>query len=289
MDQAEKLRQRFALGRKRARTLAVASGKGGVGKSNFSLNFALSLAQKKERVLLFDMDIGMGNIDILLGEHSSRSIIDFFEKDCSLEEIMSYGPEGISIINGGSGLTQLFSLDETRLSKFSSAFSFLEEKFDYIIFDMGAGITNDSVKFLLCVDELIVVSTPEPTSVMDAYSVMKYIHSVSSSLPFYLVCNRAKSPSEGRVTAEKLKSAMHKFLQKDVTALGFLPDDEAVGKAVINQIPFLLFKPEAAVSRAMSALAEKYRNRWFQEEWAVPKGNFLQKLKSLFSGGNSIT
>ena len=194
-DQAEILRRKVEGYRNEstAKTLAVISGKGGVGKSNFSLNFAISLAQTGKKILLFDMDIGMGNIDILLGQHSQYSIIDFFEHDRSLAEIMTIGPEQVAFITGGTGLTNLFTLDEMKFSRFMEEFNEFLKQYDYIIFDMGAGITEDSVKFLLCVDELIVIATPEPTAVMDAYSIMKYLHSINNELPYFLVCNRVIS------------------------------------------------------------------------------------------------
>ncbi|MCF7621773.1 MULTISPECIES: AAA family ATPase [Bacillaceae] len=191
-DQAENLRRRLEARQNQsmAKTIAILSGKGGVGKSNFSLNFSIALSQSGKKVLLFDMDIGMGNLDILIGEHSPCSIIDFFEKECRLKDIIMSGPGNISIITGGTGMTNLFSLDEDKYTRFNAEFSLLLANYDYILFDMGAGMTEDSMKFLLCVDELVVITTPEPTSIMDAYSAMKYIHSVNKEIPFFLVCNR---------------------------------------------------------------------------------------------------
>ena len=214
-DQAEILRKKVEgyQNESTAKTLAVISGKGGVGKSNFSLNFAISLAQKGKKILLFDMDIGMGNIDILLGKHSPYRIIDFFEHGLSLAEIMTIGPEQVSIITGGTGLTNLFTLDETKFSRFMEEFNEFLKQYDYIIFDMGAGMTEDSVKFLLCVDELIVIATPEPTAVMDAYSIMKYLHSINNELPFFLVCNRVLS-QKGR---ERNNYSHAKCLEKILT------------------------------------------------------------------------
>ncbi|CAH0181438.1 P-loop NTPase [Peribacillus simplex] len=124
-DQAENLRKRLEARQNKsmAKTIAVLSGKGGVGKSNFTLNFSIALSQRGKKVLLFDMDIGMANIDILIGKHSPCSIIDFFEKDCSLKDIIMSGPGNISIITGGTGLTDLFSLDEDKYTRFNEEFS----------------------------------------------------------------------------------------------------------------------------------------------------------------------
>lgn len=285
-DQAALLRKRVEGYRSEAtaKTLAVISGKGGVGKSNFSLNFAISLAQKGKKILIFDMDIGMGNIDILLGKQSQYSIIDFFEQGLSLKEIMTTGPEQVSFITGGTGLTNLFTLDETKFSRFMTEFNEVLKQYDYIIFDMGAGITEDSVRFLLCVDELIVILTPEPTSVMDAYSIMKYLHSINHDLPYFLVCNRVLTQKDGKETVTRMQNALKKFLDKEVTILGYLPDDRTVSSAVSRQIPFLLYEPRADISKAVANLASRYENHSFNEDWSLPKSNFIQNMKKYFFG-----
>ena len=285
-DQAENLRRRLELQKNHpmAKTLAILSGKGGVGKSNFSLNFAISLSKLGKKVLLFDMDIGMGNIDILFGQHSPYSIVDFFEDGLSLKEIMTTGPEQISVITGGTGLTHLFTLDEDKYARFTEEFGSLLESYDYILFDMGAGITQDSAKFLLCVDELIIITTPEPTSVMDAYSTMKYIHSVNDEIPFFLVCNRVFTKKEGKETMTRLQNALRKFLGAEMVALGYLPDDRSVSKAVSKQIPFVLSYPDAAVSKSLIEIVSRYVNQGFGEESIRQKSNFLQNMKRYFLG-----
>ncbi|MFF5398107.1 MinD/ParA family protein [Peribacillus butanolivorans] len=285
-DQAENLRRRLETHQNQsaAKTLAILSGKGGVGKSNFSLNFSLALSKRGKKVLLFDMDIGMGNIDILIGEHSSYSIVDFFESGRSLIDIMTDGPESISIITGGTGLTSLFSLDENKFMRFNEEYSLLLTDYDYILFDMGAGITQDSAKFLLCVDELIVITTPEPTSVMDAYSTMKYIHSVKKEIPYFLVCNRVFTNKEGKETIIRLQNALKKFLGLESVALGYLPDDRTVSKAVSRQIPFILFDSEANVSKALMDIASRYTSHSFGGELNLQKSNFLSKMKRYLVG-----
>lgn len=285
-DQAERLRKKVEGYRNeaKAKTLAVISGKGGVGKSNFSLNFAISLAHTGKKILLFDMDIGMGNIDILMGQNSQYSIVDFFENGQSLTDILTVGPEQISYITGGTGLSNLFTLDEKKFSRFMEEFNELLNRYDYIIFDMGAGITEDSAKFLLCVDELFVIVTPEPTAIMDAYSIMKYLNSINNELPYFLVCNRVFSQKEGKETASRMQNALKKFLNKEVTVLGYLPDDRVVTAAVSKQIPFVLFEPKADISQAMVNLASRYETHSFNEDGGLPKSNFLHNMKKYFFG-----
>ncbi|MGE7877073.1 MinD/ParA family protein [Peribacillus muralis] len=285
-DQAENLRRRLEArqNQKMARTIAVLSGKGGVGKSNFSLNFSIALSKQGKRVLLFDMDIGMGNIDILIGGHSPYNIIDFFENGRSLEEIITAGSGDISIITGGTGLMNLFSLDEGKYARFNEEFSSLMANYDYILFDMGAGITHDSMKFLLCVDELVVITTPEPTSITDAYSAMKYIHSIKKEIPCFLVCNRVFTSKEGKETIKRLQNAFKKFLDLETVGLGYLPDDRIVSKAVSQQMPFILFDSEADVSKAMVDIATRYANHSFGEKLTLPKSHFLRNMKRYFLG-----
>jgi flagellar biosynthesis protein FlhG len=282
-DQAENLRNVLKTHHTRhlAKTIAVISGKGGVGKSNFSLNFSISLAQQRKRVLLFDMDIGMGNIEIMMGKYSDRNMMDFFSGHYSLKELITSGPSGISVISGGSGLATLFSLNESMFSMFTKDFQLLLEQFDFIIFDMGAGINEDSAKFLLCVDELVVVTTPEPTAIMDAYSVMKYLHSVNSALPFYLICNRIVDIEQGKSTMDRLQKAMEKFLQKEIIRLGYLPDDRTVSRSVTKQVPFLLYDPKADVSKSLDHITNRYLNHSFSDEWTI-KRDFLGNLKRHF-------
>ena len=285
-DQAENLRRKLEMKQTDAvaRTLAVLSGKGGVGKSNFSLNFSISLSMQQKKVLLFDMDIGMGNIDILIGQHSAYSIVDFFENRRRLDEIITEGPEGISIITGGTGLTHLFTLDEEKFSRFQEEFLSLLKRFDYIVFDMGAGITEDSAKFLFCVDELIVVTTPEPTSVMDAYSTIKYIQAHKEGVPFFLVCNRVFTNKEGKETIMRIQNALRKFLGFEAVALGYIPDDKTVSKAVSKQVPFLLSHPGSAVSQSITEIAKRYMDHAFGKELSIQKSNFLRNMKRYFLG-----
>lgn len=283
-DQAEHLRTRIKQlhSLQTAKTIAVISGKGGVGKSNFSLNFAITLSKKGHRVLLFDMDIGMGNIDILMGNSSVNSIIDFFEHGISLRDIISSGPKDVSVIAGGTGLTKLFELEEPLFDRFLEELGSLLLEYEYIIFDMGAGINYDSTRFMLSVDDLIVITTPEPPAVMDAYSVMKYLHSINKDIPFFLICNRVHSEKEGQETIKRIQNALRKFLQKEMIPLGFLPDDKAVSKAVTRQIPFVLDNADSIVSKAISDIAARYENGDFKEEISLKKGNFLGKLKNYF-------
>lgn len=280
-DQAEKLRNRLKMNipSHEAKTLAVVSGKGGVGKSNFSLNFSISLARKGFKVLLFDLDIGMGNIEILMGRNSALSIADFLSGKSSIEEVIFRGPEGIEYISGGTGLSQLIKMDRGSVEYFTASLSEVLRKYDYLIFDMGAGLNEETLSILLSVNEIFVITTTEPTSLMDAYATMKYIHMADSGLPFYLVVNRAGSTKEGNETLSRLEDVLGKFLGRSPIKLGMLPDDKSVHEAVKRQIPFVLFNERSQASKGMSAIAEKYMNKMSYNAEKRDNRGFTARLK----------
>jgi flagellar biosynthesis protein FlhG len=260
-DQAENLRLRLNsqnVPERITKTIAITSGKGGVGKSNISLNFSIMLSRRGFRVLLLDMDIGMGNIDILLGQSSPLTIIDLFDRRLPLRELIKTGPDNVSFIAGGTGLTNIFTMDEEKVDYFLTELQSLSAQYDYLLFDMGAGISEDRFYLLKAVHEIFVVTTPEPTAITDAYAMMKYVHMQEKEIPLYLIVNRAQTDKEGRETLERLKQVAKQFLHKEVMSLGVLPEDRAVAKAVARQIPFLLFDPAAKASRAMHTLVDRY-------------------------------
>ncbi|TGB04788.1 MinD/ParA family protein [Halobacillus salinus] len=279
-DQAERLRHRLRQmnSKKKARTIAISSGKGGVGKSNFTINFALKLMEHKKRVLIIDMDIGMGNIDILLGVTPRHSFVDLFKNGSSIQEIIESGPNDLSYIAGGSGLTDVFQLDEAMFLHFQSQFESLIASYDYILFDMGAGATNDSLHFISSADESIVVTTPEPTSITDAYAMIKHLVRVEATLPISILVNRSlKERNDSSFT--RLHAVVDRFLEKEVTSLGVMPDDRNVLKAVNRQQPFVLSHPSTKASMAMSAIVQNYLKVERKEQIEEKPSSFLSRLK----------
>jgi flagellar biosynthesis protein FlhG len=286
-DQAESLRQRLQRikDRTEAKVIAIVSGKGGVGKSNFSLNFAINLSRNGQKVLLFDMDIGMGNIDILMGLSSRGSFVDIFKPDMSIQDIIKEGPEEVDYISGGSGLSTMFKLDQEKLSYFLNQLGKLALDYDYILFDMGAGVTEESLQLLLSVHEIFVITTPEPTAMTDAYSMMKFICSKENNAEFYLVVNRAQSSEEGKSTLLRLSGAMKQFLKKEIVQLGFLPDDRIVNKAVSRQTPFSIYDPKSKISIAIANLTERYvhKNSAASGKTKPKSFSFMSRLRHYFS------
>lgn len=264
------------------KTIAVLSGKGGVGKSNVSLNFSLALRQREKHVLLFDMDIGMGNIDILLGQSSSYTMIDIFRPNVTIHDTIKTGPEQLSFIAGGTGFTEIFHMDEQKVEYFIEQLQLVSEQYDYLIFDMGAGMSEDHLQLLKAVDDIFIITTPEPTALTDAYATVKYIHLADPQLPIYVLVNRARSDKEGVETLQRLKQVAKRFLGKELHALGYVPEDRTVSNAVIRQTPFLLFDPSAKASKALMRMTDRYLANGEHEEQTKRPFHFFAKLRQYF-------
>ncbi|MEM4991204.1 cobyrinic acid a,c-diamide synthase [Priestia aryabhattai] len=277
----EKVLKKHQNSLRNCKTIAVLSGKGGVGKSNLSLNLSLALTKQKQRVLLFDMDIGMGNIDILIGQTASYTMVDLLEKKLSIQQIIKKGPEDLAYVAGGTGISSVFEWSPSDLAHLIQELSSLTNQYDYMIFDMGAGMSESVLKFLKAVDEMIVVTTPEPTSITDAYAAIKLAASYSVSAPVRLIINKTLSDKEGNETYERFNRAVQQFLNISTSLLGIVPNDQAVQKAVNRQMPFLLQNP---ASKASVSLIEMVNILIPQDNRITAKneGMFIRRLKRFF-------
>ncbi|MEE3893941.1 MinD/ParA family protein [Priestia megaterium] len=277
----EKVLKKHQNSLRNCKTLAVLSGKGGVGKSNLSLNLSLALTKQKQRVLLFDMDIGMGNIDILIGQTASYTMVDLLEKKLSIQQIIKKGPQNLAYVAGGTGISSVFEWSPSDLVHLIQELNSLTNQYDYMIFDMGAGMSESVLKFLKAVDEMIVVTTPEPTSITDAYAAIKLAASYSVSAPVRLIINKTLSDKEGNETYERFNRAVQQFLNISISLLGIVPNDQAVQKAVNRQIPFLLQNP---ASKASISLIEMVSILIPQDNRVTAKneGMFIRRLKRFF-------
>lgn len=263
VDQAKLLREKMlqkkvAKEHQRTRVIAVTSGKGGVGKSNFALNFALSLIEHKKKVLIFDVDLGFANIDVLLGRAPKESIATMIEKDLSIWDIIEEGPNGLMFISGGNGFDEIFRMDELKMDKFFKEFSKIQKYADYIVLDTGAGLTHENLQFILAADDVILVTTPEPTSITDAYSVVKMVHAKNPNAHMKLVINQCTTCSEGNEAAFNFRQATERFLNKEIETLGYIPIDTAVPNAVKKQHPLLLAYPASAASKSVRKLTNDF-------------------------------
>ena len=282
-DQAENLRkliERSQTGKK-TKGVSVVSGKGGVGKTNISVNLAVGLSRLGKKVLIIDLDIGMANIDIITGVTAHSSIVDMIEHKLSIFDIITEGPASISLISGGSNLSKIFQLDAIKFSYFVRQLEQLNHHYDYVLFDLGAGITKDSLNFILASHEMMIVLTPEPTSITDGYALVKTINQHDQQLPMYLIVNSCENEDEGYETAMRFKRATREFLNVEISIIGTLPFDRTVSKAVRAQVPFLMYAPKSKMSLSMDKLIYTYSGH----ELTKKKGldSFLTKLSTLFS------
>jgi flagellar biosynthesis protein FlhG len=291
-DQAQRLRQLVLSNRPAVpppetttKVITVTSGKGGVGKSNFTLNFAIMLQKQGKRVLIFDADIGLANIDVLMGVSPVYSLYHLLKKEKDIWDIIQEGPAGLHFIAGGSGFTDLLRLEDQDLEDFVEQVAQLNGHFDYIIFDTGAGLSKETLKFILAAHETFVVTTPEPTAITDAYAIIKMIHQQEPGVLYRLIVNRVTDGREGRQTADKITLTAKRFMDLDISVLGHVMDDGCVTKAVKKQIPFTLAFPQAEIVRDMERIVSRFlgSNAGRPEHNTGMKG-FMSKMLRLLNG-----
>ncbi len=242
------------------RIVTVTSGKGGVGKSNFTLNFALALQSHGYKVLIFDADIGLANIDVLMGITPKYNLFHLVKRQKTIWEIIYKGYNEVQFISGGSGFSDLLRLSEEDLEYFTQQINELNGYVDYILFDTGAGLSKETLKFIVSAHETIVVTTPEPTAITDAYAIIKMVHGMNFKVPFNLVVNRVSEVNEGRRTAEKISLVAKQFLKLEIPMLGYIDEDRCVQKAVRKQIPFSVAFPNCSAAKSISDMALTFAN-----------------------------
>lgn len=292
-DQAEKLRQLIKKTgnphqesdiKKRTnntRIIAVTSGKGGVGKTNFTINLAISLSNLGYSVIVMDADIGLANIDVLLGLLPKDTISSVLNKNKKITDVITDGPNGIKIIAGGSGLYDMFQLDQENIEHLKKQLMELENLFDFVLIDTGAGISEMVMSFVTAAHEVILITTPEPTSLTDVYALIKALRIKGCYNKLQLVVNRVESPNEAFSVFEKLSIASGKFLNTKIENLGYMQNSKQVLEAVKNQHPFVNLYPNSTVAKNVNSIAikiigtpiENENNNFF---------NFISKFKSFF-------
>lgn len=278
-DQATRLRELAAAGRVRAYTVAVTSGKGGVGKTNIAVNLAICLAGRGLRVTLVDLDMGLANADVLMKLQTRYNMSHVISGVRTLAEITTLCPGGVRFVPGGSGLDQLANLSEFDRNRVSAALHTLDRNTDVVLLDCGAGISKNVTTFAAAADRTIVVTTPEPTAITDAYATIKTMHRGLAPTDVRLLVNQAASRAEARRTYARVSQVADRFLKQRVADAGYLLQDMHVQLAVRCRCPFVIRYPHCAASACMSAVAEELaRSRFPQQDSA----GFFKRVLGLF-------
>lgn len=290
LDQAEQLRKLAQVDKQskvdpvcntKPRIIAVASGKGGVGKSNFVVNVSIALQKMHKKVLIFDGDMGMGNDDVLMGFLPKYNVYDIILGNKTIEDVIIRGPFGVKLLPGGTGILKIEGITKTQRENFIKKLSSLNDV-EYIILDTGAGINRDVLAFISCCEEFIIITTPEPTSLTDAYSLLKAVNHFKLKDKAKVIINRVIDIKEGEKTFNKFNSVVNKFLSIELEYLGYISDDKNLIQAVRNQIPLLINYPSSQASKDINFIANKLTGiKNFESKASVQ--NLFKKIFNIFS------
>jgi len=253
-DQAQNLRD-LVNKRQEIRILSVASGKGGVGKTSVAVNLAIALSRLGVRVLVLDADFGLANVDVMLGTTSKYDVSHFLRGEKSINEIIQLGHEGVRFISGGSGLYDLLNIHEEQLAELLAGIVKLDAPIDFIIIDTGAGINEKVLQMILASSETIVVTTPEPTSILDAYALVKTIVKRDDSHPIHILINKCENSREAQRVQEGFIEVVGKHLGKNVNPLGLIMYNNEVPSSIKRQVPIMVTNPGGATCKEIEHIA----------------------------------
>ena len=238
------------------RVIAITSGKGGVGKTNLAVNLAVALQLSGQKIMLIDADIGMANVNLLMGSVTNRSLMELLDDDVRLEDVVETGAASVKYISGVAGVEAALNLNRSEQRKLHKKLGRCSEIADIIIIDTGAGLNRNVIEFILAAEEVLLITTPEPTSLADAYAVIKaYSTYAADQQNIKLVVNRIRDEEESFDVVDKINQTTKKFLDLTVDYLGYIYEDKAVAEAVRTQIPFVIANPESPAARCVFELA----------------------------------
>lgn len=256
-EQAQNLHQFVNKNKGLARVIAVTSGKGGVGKTNTSINLAISLADKGNRVILLDADLGLANVEVLLGLNSIYTIQHVIDGQRSMSEILVKGPGGIAVVPGTSGIAKLADLSPKARNRIMEGLRELQARSDFIIIDTMAGIGRSATSFVVAADEVLLVSTPEPSSIVDAYAMLKTIYQNRENAIVRLIANMVINKKQASAVYSKLSNVSQQYLGRKLSYLGMIARDPHVNQAVMQSFPYSLRFPNAPASKSIADIADR--------------------------------
>lgn len=286
-DQAQKLREIMkgkpekqgdpGNKKKNTRVIAVSSGKGGVGKTNLAINLALAYAQLGKKVIVMDADLGLANVNVVLGIIPRYNLYHLIRKQKKMSEIIQDTSYGIQIVAGASGFSKIANLSADERDGIITELSALSQA-DVLIVDTGAGVSNNVLSFIASADDALIVTTPEPTAITDAYGIIKIIATEidNINIGLKLIVNRVKSAVEGKRVAERVINIAGQFLNLKVDYLGFVYDDILVHNSVVRQKPFIIVDPKAKPSICIKHIAGRLENIEYKEGSGISR--FIKKL-----------
>ena len=275
MDQAEQLRNIIKANgantkRPVARVITVTSGKGGVGKSNTAINLAIWMRKMGQRVIILDADFGLANIEIMFGTVPRHNLCDLIYQGKNITEIITWGPGEVGFISGGSGIAGMANLSREYLTYIIQNLAQLDAIADVIIIDTGAGISDAVLEFLVASGEILLVTTPEPTSITDSYSLLKALtrhpRFSKEESRIKVIANRVGRVEDGATLFNKLNAVVSRYLKLPLTYLGAIPQDEKLSEAVMQQMPVSLQNPSAKSAKCYEQLAAKLMNKELNQD-----------------------
>lgn len=268
--------------KQRPRVITITSGKGGVGKTTFTINFAIALSQMGQRVFIIDADLGTANVDVLLNLQPKYNLTHLISREKDLLDIIVEGPGGIHLVPGGSGLQNLADMEEWQFNRVITSLQALEQYADIILIDTGAGLGKNVINFVLSADNIIVITTPEPHSITDAYAMMKVLDEHSLKVSPYLILNRVESLREYNDVSTKMVQVVNRFLNLKILPLGHISEDTIIPRANRRLEQVIIHYPDTPAARCVKAIAERYLNPE-QESYQVNTGrSFFHKIRELF-------
>lgn len=290
MDQAEQLRNIIKASiqpqRPLARVITVTSGKGGVGKSNTAINLAIQFRKMGQKVIILDADFGLANIEIMFGAVPKHNLCDLIYQGKNIKEIITWGAMDVGFISGGSGIAGMSNLSRDYLVYIIRNLAELDAIADIIIVDTGAGISDAVLEFLVASGEILLVTTPEPTSITDSYSLLKSLGNHprydSNTTTVKMIANRVEKETEGEILFNKLNAVVTRYLKIPISYLGVIPQDPLLAKAVMQQTPVSIQSPGAKSAQAFERIAAKLMNK--EEADRQPRRGMAAFFSHIISG-----